>query len=230
MAAPVPLPALDDSEPAAPLLVSLLGDPEEAVPAEVLVAVVDVRTPAAFSALVFVGGVISGVLFGTASATLLPPQPLTARPQSTAAEAATAARAAHGRGLRSMEDEGHELRRSERAVGPQPAPAWEPSGPIRLPQVGQSFRSFCACASHHGQKRRFSTAQGRRDSVGANGSILPRISIGSPESRSMYTVPGSASIMTSRPLAWPRTRYRCLALTGGTLPEPVASGRPRPAR
>jgi hypothetical protein len=96
VAAPVPLPALDDSEPAAPLLVSLLGDPEEAVPAEVLVAVVDVRTPAAFSALVFVGGVISGVLFGTASATLLPPQPLTARPQSAAAEAATAARAAHG--------------------------------------------------------------------------------------------------------------------------------------
>ena len=57
--------------------------------------VVDVTTPAAFSALVFVGGMISGVVFGTASATLLPPHPETLTPQSIAAEAASAARAAH---------------------------------------------------------------------------------------------------------------------------------------
>jgi hypothetical protein len=96
VAAPVPAPALEDSELASLLLASLFEDPDEAAPAELLVAVVEVRTPAAFSALVFVGGVISGVLFGTASATLLPPHPLSVRPHSATVETATAARAAHG--------------------------------------------------------------------------------------------------------------------------------------
>ena len=88
-----PPPALEDSEPASLLLASLLEDPVDAAPDEVLVDVVDVMTPAAFSALVSVGGMISGVVFGTASATLLPPHPETLRAQSTAAEAPSAARA-----------------------------------------------------------------------------------------------------------------------------------------
>ena len=96
VAVPAPVPALEDSELASLPAASLLEDPEEAPAAEALVDVVEVRTPAAFSALVFVGGVISGVVLGTASATLLPPHPLTLTPQSTAAEAASAARAAQG--------------------------------------------------------------------------------------------------------------------------------------
>jgi hypothetical protein len=48
---------------------------------------------AAASALVSVGGVISGVLLGTASETLVPPQALNARPHSNAAHAANATRA-----------------------------------------------------------------------------------------------------------------------------------------
>jgi len=60
----------------------------------VLVAVVavDVVCAAAASALVLVGGVISGVLFGTASETLLPPQALRASPHSNVAHAASATR------------------------------------------------------------------------------------------------------------------------------------------
>jgi hypothetical protein len=58
------------------------------------VAVVDVEVVCAeaASALVFVGGVISGVLLGTASETLLPPQALTVSPHSSAAHAASATR------------------------------------------------------------------------------------------------------------------------------------------
>ena len=36
--------------------------------------------------------------------------------------------------------------------------------------TGQSFRSFCESWSHQLQNRRFSTAQGSSDGVGANGS------------------------------------------------------------
>lgn len=53
---------------------------------------VDVVCTAAASALVFVGGVISGVLFGTASETLLPPQALSVSPHSSAAHAASTTR------------------------------------------------------------------------------------------------------------------------------------------
>jgi hypothetical protein len=47
----------------------------------------------AASAVVFVGGVISGVLLGTASETLLPPHALSATPQSSTVNAASATRA-----------------------------------------------------------------------------------------------------------------------------------------
>jgi hypothetical protein len=70
---------------------------EEGVSLVLLVLVdvvdVDVVCTAAASALVFVGGVISGVLFGTASETLLLPQALTVSPHSSAAQAASASRA-----------------------------------------------------------------------------------------------------------------------------------------
>ena len=56
------------------------------------VVAVEVFWAAAVSALVSVGGVISGVLLGTASETLLPPQALSATPHSSAAHAASAAR------------------------------------------------------------------------------------------------------------------------------------------
>ncbi len=38
---------------------------------------------------------------------------------------------------------------------------------MRRPQCGQSLRSFWASWSHQEQNRRFSTAQGSRDEVGA---------------------------------------------------------------
>jgi len=53
---------------------------------------VDVVCTAAASALVFVGGVISGVFFGTASETLLLPQALSVSPHSSAADAASTTR------------------------------------------------------------------------------------------------------------------------------------------
>jgi hypothetical protein len=60
----------------------------------VLVVVVDedAAFAAAASALVSVGGVISGVLFGTASETLAPPHALSVSPHSTIAHAASATR------------------------------------------------------------------------------------------------------------------------------------------
>jgi hypothetical protein len=54
---------------------------------------VEVFCAVAASALVFVGGVISGVLLGTASDTVVPPHPLSASPHSSAAHAASAKRA-----------------------------------------------------------------------------------------------------------------------------------------
>jgi hypothetical protein len=79
-------------------LLSLAGvSPEEVVLSLVLVLFVElvpveVVCAAAASALVSVGGVSSGVLFGTASETLVPPQALNANPQSSAAHAASARR------------------------------------------------------------------------------------------------------------------------------------------
>jgi hypothetical protein len=58
--------------------------------ADVDVVAVDVVGAAAVSALVSLGGVMSGVLFGTASATLpAPPQPASASDASSAPHAAT---------------------------------------------------------------------------------------------------------------------------------------------
>ena len=80
-------------------LLSLAGvSPEEVVLSLVLVLLVElvpveVVCAAAASALVSVGGVSSGVLLGTASETLVPPQALSANPQSSAAHAASARRA-----------------------------------------------------------------------------------------------------------------------------------------
>jgi hypothetical protein len=59
----------------------------------VVVVDVDVVCTAAASAVVLVGGVISGVLFGTASETLAPPQALSARADSSVADAASTGRA-----------------------------------------------------------------------------------------------------------------------------------------
>ncbi len=88
------------SEPVGELAASLPSDAAAEDPEDVrLVDVVEtaVASPAAFSALVFVGGMISGVVFGTASATLLPPHPPSATAQSPAAAAAAAARATGAR-------------------------------------------------------------------------------------------------------------------------------------
>ena len=60
----------------------------------------------------------------------------------------------------------------------------EPSGSIRRAQYGQSFRSFWLSWSHQLQKRRFSTAQGSSETVGASGRSWPTTSSGSPVSRS----------------------------------------------
>jgi hypothetical protein len=101
-------PLLDDGSSAAPLELSLsLSVPPEvgslalvlssAVPSAVVddlvlvavVAVVLVRV-ASLSAVVLLGGVISGVLRGTASETLLPPQAPSAKPQTSASASALA--------------------------------------------------------------------------------------------------------------------------------------------
>jgi hypothetical protein len=75
--APLSLPPLDDSSPA---LASSLDEPEvPSLDLAVDVVEVEVVCTAAFSALVSVGGVMSGVLFGTASLTL-PPPPQAASP------------------------------------------------------------------------------------------------------------------------------------------------------
>jgi hypothetical protein len=58
-----------------------------------VVLVVEVVRAEAASALVFVGGVMSGVLLGTASETLLPPHAPSVSPHSNAAHAASATRA-----------------------------------------------------------------------------------------------------------------------------------------
>ena len=54
---------------------------------------VDDAFAAACSALVFAGGVISGVLFGTGSETLLPPHALNPQAASSARHSASAGRA-----------------------------------------------------------------------------------------------------------------------------------------
>jgi hypothetical protein len=95
-AEPPDTPAVSDSlEPVVASLLSLeLGSLVEGelsldLPV-VLVDVVDVFCAAAASALVFVGGVISGVLFGTVSDTVLPPHAPSASVHSNAAHAASA--------------------------------------------------------------------------------------------------------------------------------------------
>jgi len=83
-------------EPEDPSLLSLAGVSPLEVELSVLFVVVvpvEVVCTAAASALVSVGGVSSGVLLGTASDTLVPPQALNAKPQSSAAHTASAARA-----------------------------------------------------------------------------------------------------------------------------------------
>jgi hypothetical protein len=91
--APLSLPPLEDSSP---LPLDSSPDAVEDVPSlDLVVEVLEVEVvcTAAASALVSVGGVMSGVLFGTASLTLLPP-PQAARPteQSKMALAAMIAR------------------------------------------------------------------------------------------------------------------------------------------
>jgi hypothetical protein len=87
--------ALEEVSPPSLAGASALEEEPSLVLLVVLVDVVEVEVvcTAAASALVFVGGVISGVLFGTASETLLPPQALSVSPHSSAAHAASATRA-----------------------------------------------------------------------------------------------------------------------------------------
>jgi hypothetical protein len=99
-AAPPEVPAVpDELDPEDGSLLSLVGvSPVEVELSLVFVVFVEVVAvevvcAAAASALVFVGGVSSGVLLGTASETLVPPQALNAKPQSSAAHAASAMRA-----------------------------------------------------------------------------------------------------------------------------------------
>lgn len=90
-----PPPADDASLLGASLSEELVEALSPAVPVEVLVDVVDVDVvwTAALSALVSVGGVISGELLGTASETLLLPHALSVNPANSATHAASATRA-----------------------------------------------------------------------------------------------------------------------------------------
>src|SRR6185312_16868181 len=89
------------------------------------------------------------------------------------------AAAAAGREGRRAEQRGQDR---QRVAGARRAHAQvvSPSGPILRPQVVHSLRSFWAICRHHGQKRRFSTAQGSREAEGASGSTLPVTSSFSP--------------------------------------------------
>jgi hypothetical protein len=94
--APVPLAPLDEgSSLALASSLAALGEPSLDLAVDVVEVVeVEVVCTAAASALVLVGGVMSGVLFGAASLTLLPPpQALSPTPHSSTRLAATAARA-----------------------------------------------------------------------------------------------------------------------------------------
>jgi hypothetical protein len=92
--APLALPPLVGSSVASLPPDSFAGLSLEVVPALLDVVEVDVVWTAAFSALVSLGGVMSGVLFGIASA-VPPPPPHAARvvPASSSASASSAARA-----------------------------------------------------------------------------------------------------------------------------------------
>ena len=85
------LPPLDDASSLA--LASSLEEPEvPSLDLAVEVVEVEVVCTAAFSALVPVGGMMSGVLFGTASLTLLPP-PQAARPTAHSSKMLAASQA-----------------------------------------------------------------------------------------------------------------------------------------
>jgi len=89
--APLSLPPLDDASSLA--LASSLEEPEvPSLDLAVEVVEVEVVCTAAFSALVSVGGMMSGVLFGTASLTLLPP-PQAARPTAHSSKMLAASQA-----------------------------------------------------------------------------------------------------------------------------------------
>jgi hypothetical protein len=93
--APLSLAPLDDASPAADSSLDAPEEPSLDLAVEVVEVVeVEVLCTAAASALVSVGGVMSGVLFGTASLTL-PPPPQALRPteHSSTMLAAIAARA-----------------------------------------------------------------------------------------------------------------------------------------
>jgi hypothetical protein len=109
-------------------------------------------------------GTVSGGA-SVVSAVTVPPPP---QPASASAPAPAATRA-----------------RSRRAVGPLGMTiGQESSGAMRRPQYGQSLRSLGASWSHQLQNRRFSTAQGSSDTVGASGSSWATTSSSSPVSRS----------------------------------------------
>jgi hypothetical protein len=110
-------------------------------------------------------GTVSGGASTVSAVTVPPPPP---QPASASAPAPAATRA-----------------RSRRAVGPLGMTiSQESSGAMRRPQYGQSLRSLGASWSHQLQKRRFSTAQGSSDTVGASGSSWATTSSSSPVSRS----------------------------------------------
>jgi hypothetical protein len=126
----------------------------------------------------------------------VPPPPHAARPTDSATPANAAARAAFsGR-----------VRRRVPLLITAIESSYEPSGSIRLPQFGQSLRSFWVSWSHQLQKRRLSTAHGSSEGVGASGSSIATTSSSSPVSRSTYSLSGSASITISRPVDGVRIR------------------------
>jgi hypothetical protein len=126
----------------------------------------------------------------------VPPPPQAASPTDIATPAVTAARAAFsGR-----------VRRRVPLLITAIESSYEPSGSIRLPQFGQSLRSFWVSWSHQLQKRRLSTAHGSSEGVGASGSSIATTSSSSPVSRSTYSLSGSASITISRPVDGVRIR------------------------
>jgi hypothetical protein len=94
--APLSLPPLDDASSLASL--SSPEEPSLDLPVDVVEVAVEVVCTAAFSALVSVGGVMSGVLFGTESLALLPP-PQAPRPTEHS-KRTLAASAARDEGIR----------------------------------------------------------------------------------------------------------------------------------
>jgi hypothetical protein len=89
----VDVPPAFSASPEAALVEDAPPEPVEDFPVVLVVELLEDAFAAALSALVLFGGVISGVLCGTGSDTLLPPQALRPSPASSATASASAGRA-----------------------------------------------------------------------------------------------------------------------------------------